>query len=332
MPTIFPLFAVSFCHIERSRDANRQKTKRIHASIGAKKETKGMKINIFIVLFFLKTIWVSAQTKGIVVDENNLPIPYVNIWVEGENIGTTSEEDGTFVIDSNDGNKNLIFSILGFDKKTIKLSEAKKVVLQSITNELNEIVIVNKRETKQIEIGQVENAIFQAFENGPKIDVKYFPYNPKYKTTKYIKQVRVLTDSKLETASLKIHFYAVDENGLPGEKLLKKDFIVTIKKGGRNNKINVSDFNLTIPKNGIFVGFEKLMIENNKEEKTITDPNTKATKIQRTYYPLLLYNYMDRDFNYTFSGGKWIKETAETKGLSTKINAYQPAINLILTN
>ena len=291
-----------------------------------------MKINIFIVLFFLKTLSVSAQTKGIVVDENKLPIPYVNIWVEGENIGTTSEEDGTFVIDSNDGNKNLIFSILGFEKKTIKLSQAKEVVLQSITNELNEIVIVNKRETKQIEIGQVENAIFQAFENGPKIDVKYFSYNPKYKTTKYIKQVRVLTDSKLETASLKIHFYAVDENGLPGEKLLKKDFIVSIKKGGRNNKINVSDFNLTMPKNGIFVGFEKLMIENNKEEKTITDPNTKATKVLRTYYPLLLYNYMDRDFNYTFSGGKWIKETAETKGLSTKINAYQPAINLILTN
>ena len=115
-----------------------------------KKQTKGMKINIFIVLFFLKTIWVSAQTKGIVVDENNLPIPYVNIWVEGENIGTTSEEDGTFVIDSNDGNKNLIFSILGFEKKIIKLSEAKKVVLQSQTNELDEIVIVNKKETKEI--------------------------------------------------------------------------------------------------------------------------------------------------------------------------------------
>ena len=57
-----------------------------------------MKINIFIVLFFLKTLSVSAQIKGIVVDENKLPIPYVNIWVEGENIGTTSQEDGTFIL------------------------------------------------------------------------------------------------------------------------------------------------------------------------------------------------------------------------------------------
>lgn len=285
----------------------------------------------FLVLFLFSSSLI-AQTKGIVVDENNLPIPYVNIWVEGENIGTTSEENGTFIIDSNDGNKNLIFNILGFEKKIIKLSEAKKVVLQSLTNELNEIVIVNKKETKEIEIGQVENAILQAFENGPKIDVKYFPYNPKYKSTRYIKQVRILTDSKLETATLKIHFYAVDENGLPGEKLLKKDFIVTIKKGGRNNKINVSKFNLAMPKTGIFVGFEKLMIESNKEEKIITEPNTKVTTIKRTYYPLLLYNYIDRDFIYTFSGGKWIKETTKTGGLPRKINAYQPAINLILTN
>ena len=285
----------------------------------------------FLVLLIFSSSLI-AQTKGIIVDENNLPIPYVNIWVEGENIGTTSEENGTFIIDSNDGNKNLIFNILGFEKKIIKLSDSKKVVLQSQTNELNEIVIVNKKETREKEIGQVENAILQAFENGPKIDVKYFPYNPKYKSTRYIKQVRILTDSKLETATLKIHFYAVDENGLPGEKLLNKDFIVTIKKGGRNNKINVSNFNLAMPKTGIFVGFEKLMIESNKEEKIITEPNTKVTTIKRTYYPLLLYNYIDRDFIYTFSGGKWIKETTENKGLPSKINAYQPAINLILTN
>jgi hypothetical protein len=308
------------------------KTKRILASIRAKKQTKRMRLSILITLFFLNILSISAQTKGIVVDENNLPIPYVNIWIEGENIGTTSEENGTFVIDSNDGNKNLIFSILGFEKKIIKLSEAKHVVLQSQINELNEIVIVNKKESRETEIGKVENTIFQAFENGPKIDVKYFPYIPKYKNTKFIKQVRILTDSKLESSTIKIHFYKVDENGLPGEKLLKKDFIVTIKKGGRNNKINVSDFNLTMPKNGIFVGFEKIMIESNKEEKTITDPNTKVTKVHRTYYPLLLYNYTDRDFNYVFSGGKWIKETTKNTGLPGKIDAYQPAINLILTN
>ena len=45
-----------------------------------------MKDKRLLLLFFLTTSSVFSQIKGIVVDENNSPIPYVNIWVEGENI------------------------------------------------------------------------------------------------------------------------------------------------------------------------------------------------------------------------------------------------------
>jgi hypothetical protein len=285
-----------------------------------------MKINIVILILFLKTIWISAQVKGIVVDENDKPIPYVNIWVENENIGTTSEEDGRFSIDTNDKNKNLFFSIIGFEKKTVKVDEATKVVLQSITNELDEVVIFNKKETKEIQIGIVENTIFQAFDNGPKNDIKFFPYNPKYNKTKYIKQVKIATDSKIEAATLKLHFFAVDENGFPGSELLKKDLIVTIKNGGKSTKIDVSDFNLIMPKKGIFVGFEKLMIENNKLERTSIDRNTNLTVTQKLYYPFVLYNYVQNHVGFTFLSGKWIRND------DNKTARYEPAISLILTN
>lgn len=267
-----------------------------------------------------------SQTKGIVVDEYNKPIPYVNIWVEGENIGTTSEENGSFNIDTNDKNKNLLFSIIGFEKKIVKVADASKVVLNSITNELDEVVIFNKRETKELQIGIVENAIFQAFDNGPKNDLKFFSYNPKYSKTKYIKQVKISTDSKIEAATLKLHFYAVDENGFPGAELLKKDLIVTIKQGGKSTKINVSDFNLIMPKKGIFVGFEKLMIENNKLERTSVDRNTNKTITQKLFYPFILYNYVQNPVGFTFLSGKWIRND------DGKTGRYEPAITLILTN
>jgi hypothetical protein len=267
-----------------------------------------------------------SQIKGIVVDENDMPIPYVNIWVENENIGTTSEEDGSFNIDTNDKNKNLFFSIIGFEKKTVKANQASKVVLQPITNELDEVVIFNKKETKEIQIGIVENTIFQAFDNGPKNDIKFFPYNPKYNKTKYIKQVKIATDSKIETATIKLHFFAVDENGFPGSELLKKDLIVTIKNGGKSTKIDVSDFNLIMPKKGIFVGFEKLMIENNKLERTSIDRNTNLTVTQKLYYPFVLYNYVQNHVGFTFLSGKWIRND------DNKTARYEPAISLILTN
>ena len=77
-----------------------------------------------IVLWFLLLFGfsVSAQVKGIVVDEFSKPIPYVNIWVENENNSTTSEENGEFTITCQP-NKNLVFSVLGYEKKIVKALE-----------------------------------------------------------------------------------------------------------------------------------------------------------------------------------------------------------------
>lgn len=291
-----------------------------------------MKENRLLVLLLLISVTVMAQVKGIVVDEFSKPVSYVNIWVENENNSTTSEENGEFTINC-EPNKNLIFTALGYEKKTVIAAESEKVILKINAFELSEVVIAKRFETRQIEIGKVKSESYQAFENGPRIDAKFFPYDPKYKKTKYIKQVAIITDSQLESSSFKIHFYGVNPDGSPGEELLKKDYLVSVSKGVKKGYFNVVDFNLKMPKNGIFVGFEKLIIEKNKLEKEVVDSNTKATAIQKMYFPYVLYNYVERDFNHTFSGGKWNKQTKlDIANPSDKMRVYEPAINLILTN
>lgn len=275
---------------------------------------------------------VSAQIKGIVVDEFNKPISYVNIWVENENNSTTSEENGEFSINCLP-NKNLIFSALGYEKKTVKVADTEKVILKVNTFQLSEVVIAKRFETREIEIGKVKNETYQAFENGPRIDAKYFPYIPKYKRTRYIKQVNFFTDNQLESASFKVHFFMVNLDGSPGDELLSKDFIVSVKKGVKKTFFDVTDLGLKMPKTGIFVGFEKLIIEKNKLEKEVTDSNTKKTVIQKMYFPYVLYNFVEREFIYMYSGGKWNKQTkADIANPSEKMSVYEPAINLILTN
>ena len=282
--------------------------------------------------FILFSISFFSQTKGVVVDESGKPIPYVNIWVENENIGTTSEENGEFSITAS-ANKNLIFSILGFEKRIIKASEVSNVILKATAFQLDEVVIARRFETRKIEIGQINNSPFEAFDNGPRIDVKFFPYEASYKRTRFIKKVSILTDSRIDNATVKIHFYKVDSNGFPGDELLTKDFIVTLQKGVVRNGFDLTDLNLKMPKTGIFIGFEKLLITKNKLEKTIVNSNTGKTTIQILYYPFVLYNYVERDFLFTFSGGKWNKQTGEKSARATdKIKAYEPAINLVLTN
>ncbi len=288
-------------------------------------------MNKFSFLLFL-SISFFAQTKGVVVDESGKPIPYVNIWVENENIGTTSEENGEFSISAS-ANKNLIFSILGFDKRIIKASEVANVLLKATSFQLDEVVIARRFETRKLEIGQINNSPFEAFDNGPRIDVKFFPYSDSYKKTKFIKKVSILTDSRIDNATVKIHFYKVDSNGFPSDELLTKDFIVTLEKGVVRNGFDLTDLNLKMPKTGIFIGFEKLIIAKNKLEKTIVNSNTGKETFQILYYPFVLYNYVERDFLFTFSVGKWSRQTNEkTIGSSDKIKMYEPAINLVLTN
>ena len=291
-----------------------------------------MKIKKVVVLVFFITYTLTAQIKGVVKEHiSNQPIPFVNIWVENEEIGTTSDFDGSFTLNCKDTNKNLVFSALGYKKQIVKGINAKEVFLENSVIELEEVVVLNKKETKEIEIGKTPNAILQTFDNGPKIEAKFFPYKDSYKKTKFIKKVSIHTDNKIDKATIKIHFYSVNADGSPGEELLKKDFLVTINKGILKNKLDISDYNLVMPTNGIFVAYEKLIIDSNQYEKQIIDPYTKREKIQKTYCPLVLYNYVERDFLYTFYGGKWNKKINEQKE-EEKLTIFEPAINLTLTN
>lgn len=291
-----------------------------------------MRLTTILFLFFAANV--AAQTKGVVKDSlTGNAIAYVSIWVENENIGTTSEENGEYQIGTNDKNKNLIFSALGYQKKTVKVSESQIVLLSPSTFELDEVTINNKKEKKQLEIGKTKNTIAEAFDNGPRMDAKFFPYYPEYKKTRWIQKAIILTDSRIDDATIKLHLYDVDENGFPGNELLSKDYIVTIKKGVTKNEIDLSDFNLEMPKTGIFVVFEKLLIKKNRVEKTIKDFNTNTTKTQTTYAPLVLYNAVERDFLYSFSGGRWLKRTREEMNpFSVSKTIYEPSVTLILTN
>lgn len=264
---------------------------------------------------FIFSCSLSAQIRGVVKDSiSGEPIPYVNIWVENETIGTTSEVDGTFFLEASK-EKNIVISVLGYERKTLKGSEISVVQLKPMAYDLREVVILNKKQSKQIEIGDIKNAIFQSFDNGPKIEAIFFPYQPSYSKTKFIKEVTIFTDSRIDNATIKLHFYSVDENGFPGAELLTKDYVVTLKKGVIKHRFTISDFDLVFPESGMFVAYEKLLIEGNKASNK--------------YQPYVLYNYVDRDFVYTYAYGKWSKETGQNL---KKISVYEPSINLILSN
>lgn len=292
-----------------------------------------MKENRYWVLLFLTCFSITAQIKGFVVDDKNQPIPYVNIWVENENIGTTSEENGSFSITVEDQNKVLVLSALGFETKKVNVSEAEKVVLKRIIFQLDEVIISKSRRTVEVEIGNSKNINSSHLSGAsPWIFAKRFNYSNDFSKTPFIKNIIVFTKNEIKNATFKLRIFGVDKEGGPGLDLLNEDIIVKVKKGKRENKIDLTNYNLLIPKNGIFIAFETMIIESNKFEFKYKESNSKKIKAQVSYAPNIVCNIVELENTFEYSGGKWVQRKKSVSENIYKNKVIEPAINLTLTN
>ena len=294
---------------------------------------KRMKSKIAFLLFLLFNLSF-AQIKGVVRDSiTGNPIPYVNIWVENENIGTTSQEDGTFELKTSK-EKQLVFSALGFKTKICKLSNTNEIVLSLLVYQIENVEITKLKNTKEIEIGVSKN-IHHKYLSGdmPSIFGKLFIYKPKYSETPYLKKIVFLSDSEKKNAKLKIRIFQLKDS-LPDEDMLYEDVFVTVKKRRKENVVDVSKYKIKMPSNGIIIGLEWLIIEENKYSLEYTYNKTKRSSIN--YAPSLVVNYSEFENSFRYIGGKWIRikinkiKIKETKPWDNKI--LTPAINIILTN
>jgi hypothetical protein len=286
--------------------------------------------SLLFVIFSTSTL--SAQISGIVKDSlTKKPIPYVNIWVENENSGTTSNENGLFDLNIND-EKRIVFSALGFENKTIASSNAKNVLLNPKIYELNEVIVENLKKTKELEVGGAKKIHHsQLSGDKPWIYGKLFDYEEQYSETPYIKKVIFYSNSDIKNAKLKIRIFEMNDS-IPSNDLLYEEIIITVKKGMKKNSIDVSQNNIKFSKKGVVVGLEWLIIDENKYNYEYKESKIKKSFV--TYAPSLVINYEDLENSFRYSGGKWIRskkyDSKQNKPWDNKV--LTPAINLLLTN
>lgn len=115
------------------------------------------KILFISILFF--SVKISAGTlKGRVTYNGSNPLAGVAIAIENSTIGTTTNFDGTYIIrDLDSGSHTVVFSYLGFEKKTIRVTladdetlEFNVEMLESVTH-LDETIVLGKSEATRIQ-------------------------------------------------------------------------------------------------------------------------------------------------------------------------------------
>jgi hypothetical protein len=216
----------------------------------------------------------------------------------------------------------------------VKISDNEKVVLKEAIFKLEEVFIVKSKQTKELEIGDMQNIQHtQLSGEKPWIYAKFFNYETKYNETPFIKAIKFYSNSEIKNAKLKGRIFQ-RQDSIPTNDLIDEDIITTVKKGMRKNSIDISKYKLKMPKNGLVVGLEWLIIPENFYEFKYKHAQTKKRIVMQNYAPSLVVNFFDKRNSFQYSGGKWywphIVKTTNDRPWDN--NVMTPAINLILTN
>lgn len=283
------------------------------------------------ILFLLFTISTTAQIKGVVKDSiTKEPIAYVSIWVENENIGVTSEKDGSFSLDISNENK-LQFSMLGYKDKTSKINNSEVYYLSPKEMPIEEVV-VNKtlKKKEKIVIGNPKKKFFLPEPQViPWIFAKKFQINENLPEIKFIDEISFFTKSEVEDGAFRVRIFSIDENEIPKDDLLLEEKIINVKKGKHETIVDLSDLNIEIPKEGIIVGFESLILFKNMyfDEGVLVNSNKKIKFLN--YSPHIMYQYSKKEESYACRKAVWTKQKTNMFGNGEVI---EPAIKITLTN
>ena len=94
--------------------------------------------------FLLTTTFVFAQQSGMVVDQNNEPLPGASVVIKGTTTGTTTDFDGKFSINVSQGDV-LVVSYVGFSTNEVTFDGGDLTVVLDEGEALDEVLVTGNR-------------------------------------------------------------------------------------------------------------------------------------------------------------------------------------------
>jgi hypothetical protein len=283
-------------------------------------------------MLLLVTNYGFSQLKSVIIDsETKERIPFVNIWVKDESIGTTSNQQGKFEITINEPHV-IVFSAIGYETRRITSDSILNTVeLKSSITELDEVVVFANEQDLELTIGNFKKYKVRHYfscGNKPWIAARYFPYQENYDQTRFLGAIKILTSSDVRDAKFNVRLLSVNEDGEPDKYIYDNNIIGTARKGKKETKIDLSGLNIEFPSKGFFVAIEWLIIDSNIHYYEIADYDSGEILKRINYAPSIGVLLSKTEENSRmFTQGRWIKFGA------TQADKYNLlAIELTLTN
>lgn len=145
---------------------------------------------LLIILFTLPaSIW-AKDVKGYVFDETNQPIIGANVYWEGTQLGTTTDTEGAFSLETKTNINKLVVSYIGYTTLVVPVNNPDQPLRITLTGEvaLDEVVVSERKmgtiasrtsvlQTQKITYDEICRAaccnLAESFETNPSVDVSY---------------------------------------------------------------------------------------------------------------------------------------------------------------
>ncbi len=248
---------------------------------------------VLLMLITTKSISQEITLKGIIVNEKEIPVPYVNIGIVDKAVGTVTNTKGEFTlyIDPLDNKSTLKVSCLGFESKIISIDalEKKEIITIQLLEKIEELdeVLVLPKKTKKHEVGSTKTETSRSVnfsltnkknQNlGAEIGKRF---KLKKRTSNFLEEFSFyINKNTFESIKCRINIYAVKKNK-PAHKINKENIIVNIakhQKGWIDVDLTVYDI---ITNNDVIIAVEWIDYTGDKRSRLslpITIPSLFAT-------------------------------------------------------
>lgn len=194
-------------------------------------------IFLLINIYSLKSTAQDKLIKGMVYDEKEIALAWVNIGIRNKNVGTVSKDHGDFelLIPAILRNDTLTFSAVGYEELTIPVKDInedsnRKFILHKKTYTLNEVVITHEKR-KRIHLGTTGYTPLLFASISLKDKKSYAESAQRIKIKKAAQLLNVnarIAGSKKskDSVTYRLNIYKMND-GLPGARLTEKNIIKT---------------------------------------------------------------------------------------------------------
>jgi hypothetical protein len=228
------------------------------------------------ILIILVSCFGYSQDKVRVVDaQTSEPISYANVWKENK-VFTTTDSLGYF-INNQKNNPNYKITAIGYNDKYIN-SINSNISLEPKNIILEEVKIYKPKFLHIEKYGNAKKDRFVGvnFDATTPEFIKFIPNISKKEETVFINSISFYTNTTSKNRKINIIFYSVGQDDKPDKNISTENIICNFKKGKTLNKIDLKKLKVTLPKEGIFIGIQHLLIEDNKYYPTINNPSGKS--------------------------------------------------------